>query len=166
MSPRSSQPTRSRGLFAAALFAAGLLLLALPRPAAACSCVPPPPPAEALESASAVFSAKVVSVEERFRESDYGRIPQRRVVLELDRVWKGCEAAEGEERPRRVELVTGSGGGDCGYGFEEDGRYLVYAGQRGDGVLTTGICTRTAKLESAGDDVAALGEPAWVAEGE
>lgn len=161
MSIRSRQHVPSRFALAAAVCAAGLLLLTLPRPAAACSCVPPPPPVEALESADAVFSGSVVSVEDSFRETDFGRIPQRRVVLELDRVWKGCEAADGGERPRRVELVTGSGGGDCGYGFEDEGRYLVYAREAADGSLTTSICSRTAKLDNASDDMAALGEPAY-----
>jgi len=111
-----------------------------------------------------VFSGTVVTVEDAFRESEYGHIPNIRVVVELDRVWKGCEAVEGEERPRRVDLVTGSGGGDCGYHFEAGKRYLVYAYEGSDGVLTTGTCSRTSNLEHAADDVAALGEPARVIE--
>lgn len=158
--PRPSRPFGIPALALAVL--TGALLLALPQPAAACSCVPPPPPAEALEGADAVFSGTVVSVDNSFRDSDYGRIPQRRVAVELDRVWKGCEAVEGEERPRRVELVTGSGGGDCGYDFQEGERYLVYAHEGSDGTLTTGICSRTANLENATDDLAALGEPEHV----
>ncbi len=165
MSPRSFQPATFSPLFAAALAAA--LVFALPQPAAACSCMAPPPPAEALEGADSVFSGTVLSVTTAERDlGSMGRLTERRVVVELERVWKGCEVAEGEERPRRVELTTGMGAGDCGYDFNEGERYLVYAYEGRDDALTTGICSRTANLENAADDLAALGDPAWVAEGD
>jgi protocatechuate 3,4-dioxygenase beta subunit len=77
---------------------------------------------------------------------------------------------------KEVDLVTGGGGGDCGYPFSEGERYLVYAypNRRGDaedanrmssahlagsgvkvipGSLTTSICTRTRPLKYAQNDL-------------
>jgi hypothetical protein len=42
-----------------------------------------------------------------------------------------------------VEVYTGSGGGDCGFGFTKGKSYLVYAHRESTGQLTTGICSRT-----------------------
>ncbi len=73
---------------------------------------------------------------------------------------------------KSVEVVTGMGGGDCGYDFKTGERYLVYgnpnkvqttAGERpitvlsnGPAVtalLTTTICSRTRPLAEATDDI-------------
>ena len=58
-------------------------------------------------------------------------------------------------RSAEAEVVTGWGGGDCGYEFVKGETYLVYAfrGEK-DKLLRTGICTRprpspTAKRHSA-----------------
>jgi hypothetical protein len=57
---------------------------------------------------------------------------------------------------RTLQVVTGAGGGDCGFGFEVGERYLVYASRRESGELTTGICSRTNLLAKAAGDVAFL----------
>src|SRR5688500_1922870 len=38
---------------------------------------------------------------------------------------------------RRVRVLTGDGGGDCGYPFEPGRRYVVYASREGDQIVTT-----------------------------
>jgi 5-hydroxyisourate hydrolase-like protein (transthyretin family) len=53
-----------------------------------------------------------------------------------------------------TEVITGLGGGDCGFDFERGERYLVYAyrGQE-DKKLYTSICSRTRSLSEAGEDL-------------
>lgn len=53
--------------------------------------------------------------------------------------------------------LTGPGrGGDCGYPFEVGRQYLVYAHRGPDGLLSTSICTRTAEVRNASEDLAYL----------
>jgi hypothetical protein len=52
-----------------------------------------------------------------------------------------------------VSVDTGTGGGDCGYAFQEGETYLIYA--RGDkaGRYSTGICDRTRRISEAAEDL-------------
>jgi hypothetical protein len=52
-----------------------------------------------------------------------------------------------------LDVSTGAGGGDCGFGFDVGERYLVYAWRSESGELTTGICSRTKLLANAAEDV-------------
>jgi len=53
-----------------------------------------------------------------------------------------------------VEVVTGSGGSECGYDFRQGEHYLVYAYPHPQsGKLYTGICQRTRPISEAGDDL-------------
>ena len=118
----------------------------------ACTCaLPYPMPSlktqvrTALTEARAVFSGKVLEVKDD---------PQALSVvvrLRVERVWKGSPRGE-------VRLVTGRGGGDCGYRFEVGGSYLVYAYGSGAGGLGTNICQRTARLSEAAKDLQVLGK--------
>lgn len=141
-------------LFAAAALAVLVSLLAA-APAAACMCVEPPPPAQALEEAYAVFAGRVVTVEKTDRRTDYGRLPRLLVTVKLSAVWKGVPDAS------EVQVWTGLGDGDCGYGFEEGTQVLVYAEALADGDLDTSLCSRTKRLEAAAaaGELEALGEP-------
>jgi hypothetical protein len=72
--------------------------------------------------------------------------------LEIDvaKSWKGDV-----EDPMIIWTATNSAA--CGYNFEEDVSYLVYAyGVEGYG-LSTNICSRTQLLDDADSDLAALG---------
>jgi len=147
---------------AVTLAACCLATLLAAEEAAACSCLEPGPPAEALQQADAVFAGRVVAVERADQEVAGHHLQRRKVTLDVATVWKGCGDGEPLAEARRVVLWTGLGGGDCGYDFEPDASYLVYAYAAGDGeerFLTTGICSRTRRVEAAGDDLAALGAP-------
>ncbi|HXN49392.1 MAG TPA: carboxypeptidase regulatory-like domain-containing protein [Bryobacteraceae bacterium] len=61
-----------------------------------------------------------------------------------------------EGRGKEVEVVTGVWDGDCGFRFDRGQSYVVYAGESEDGQLATGICSRTAELDRAQDDLAYL----------
>jgi hypothetical protein len=59
-----------------------------------------------------------------------------------------------------VVVLTAESEDACGYNFGERKKYLVYAypDRWKLGVLETGICNRTRKIESAAKDLRALGK--------
>ena len=130
---------------------AGFVLLAASA-GFACTCAPPPTNQSverqvvgARNEARAVFSGEVVEVREGPQDS-FNVV----VRLRVERIWKGVSAGE-------VSIVTGRGGGDCGYRFEAGGKYLVYAYGSAGGPLGTNICQRTKRLADAAADLKALG---------
>lgn len=129
--------------FALAAFAAAGFFHPL-KPAYACSCMMPGTPLEARDAAQTVFSGTV---------SALGRGPNGLIVtFDVDQVWKGPEGAQ-------LSLTTADSSASCGYEFVQGEQYLVY-GFAQDGQLSTGLCTRTAPLANAGEDLAALGDGA------
>jgi len=117
--------------------------------AVACSCAPPPTAKASLEKASAVFTGKVLKIE------DAGKF-ERAITLQVAQVWKGVKAKE-------VVVYTANNGAACGFEFEKGKSYLIYAGQEQregekEKVLATNICTRTAALDTAQGDLKELGE--------
>ncbi|HKP73883.1 MAG TPA: carboxypeptidase-like regulatory domain-containing protein, partial [Pyrinomonadaceae bacterium] len=93
-----------------------------------------------------VFAGTVVGTSEIATEpANYKR---RLVRFSVEQSYRGGAGAF-------VEVVTGRGGGDCGYGFKQGGQYLVYARRNEhDRKLYTGICTRTRRLAEADADLA------------
>lgn len=128
--------------------------------AVACSCATPLSPAKAFGEANEVFEGTVVKIVDNYSllrklwdrfgphsepdlrdyEVDYGFT----YAFEVTRAWRGGAA-------RRIIIVTGRGGGDCGFKFEQGKTYLVYAYCYA-GRCGTGICTRTAETSRAMDD--------------
>ena len=133
----------------------GTGFVVVPRPAYACYCVEPYSTVEALNSASTVFSGRVVSVGEYGGQGELRSHTDQVVVeFEVGTFWKG------DDRPT-VYLTTPGSGSSCGPGFVEDVEYLVYSE---DGVQVS-ICSRIRRLSEASDDLAALGEGRSVASG-
>lgn len=119
----------------------------------ACSCGGPGAPCESYGAASAVFAGTVISTREgprpkRGERSEVDWTP-RAVKFSVEQPYLGVAGTE-------VEVFTGRGGGDCGYGFQIGQRYLVYA-YRNQDKLTTSICTRTKLFSNATEDLAFLG---------
>lgn len=132
-----------------AVMAAGVV--AWPGAASACSCEQPPGVAEELSRSDAVFSGKVISMEEK---PVLFSAATRSVVFQVAKVWKGPANSQ-------IKIKTGQGGGDCGINFSAGQEYLVYAVKSemyGANELTTIICDRTAVLSQAQGDFAVLGE--------
>jgi len=124
---------------------------AWPSTASACSCIEPPGIEEELNRSDAVFSGKVISVEDR---PAFISVPGKTVILQVGKIWKGISQSQ-------VKIATGQGGGDCGYDFVMGQEYLVYAVKSdsyGTNSLSTIICDRTDVLSQAQGDVAVLGE--------
>jgi hypothetical protein len=139
---------RMRSFFVAI---ATVVLLAVSAVAAvACSCAGTQVPCQAFGEASAVFVGTVIdSSVIAVKRGDYDR-KTRVVRLTIDSSFRGVEGAE-------VEVQTGMGGGDCGFGFVQTQQYLVYAYEH-DGKLSTGICTRTRPIARAAEDLSYIQE--------
>ena len=120
--------------------------------ARACSCFPPGTPCESFGSAAAVFSGTATSVRdpERPRPGEIRETPYMRIFkFSVDQAYSGVDGTE-------VEVLTGNGGGDCGYRFTIGERYLVYA-YVSENRLVTSICSRTKLFENADEDLEFLG---------
>ena len=126
----------------------GLTVIALlPAASWACACLPPGPPCDAAWKASAVFVGTAVEVTHDLASSADPFL-RTHVVFDVTEPFTGMEG-----RGKRVEVRTGTGVGDCGFGFEPGRSYVVYGWQNPDGVLTAGTCSRTAAVEDAHADL-------------
>jgi hypothetical protein len=134
------------------LFCAGLLTLLycalLPLRASACDCGDPGPPCKAFANTPTVFAGRVIKIATiSLKAPSGGRYEDRLILLEVERSYRGSVG-------KTAEVVTGSGGSDCGYDFREGEHYLVYAYPHPEsGKLYTGICQRTRPISEAGDDL-------------
>ena len=128
----------------------------------ACSCVGRDPFRQQFERADAVFVGRVVGVKDRFHVfrrlwmyfldatgRDYERHYGYAYTFSVERVWRGPGA-------RTVTILTGRGGGDCGYPFERGRDYLVYGYRNDSDVWSTDICTRTSEVADAAEDLSLL----------
>jgi hypothetical protein len=122
-----------------------LLLIFLAGEISACDCAGQTIPCQAYGQASAVFLGTVIN--SRIVTTKRGEFEsQSRVVrMSIDTSFRGVEGGE-------VEVTTGLGGGDCGFGFQQSRQYLVYAYEY-EGKLGTGICSRTRLASNAGEDL-------------
>jgi hypothetical protein len=125
-----------------------LSTLAFGSTALACKCAPHSV-AEGLNDAAAVFEGRVVSIEDVTEGTDPA-VAKKRVTLSIVRVWKDLEDVE------TVTLTTNAESAACGFQFERDTSYLVYA-NRSEQSLTVHSCTRTRLLADAGEDLTQLG---------
>lgn len=107
----------------------------------ACSCIIPGTPLEERDSSSLVFSGKVTKIE------SVGDM-QKEITFRISETFKGEIASE-------IKLKTAKDSAACGYEFENNRDYLVYTyGEMND--LSVNICSRTALLSDAGNDVKEL----------
>jgi hypothetical protein len=143
-----------KNLIFSTIFVISLVGFFFPDVANACSCFSGGPPCQSFGNTFAVFSGKVESVSDykpplsenaTERESRFN-YSQKSFTFSLEESFRG-------QLGKKVEIITGKGGGDCGYNFEVGKTYLVYAYQQKDGKLGTGICTRTRPIEKASEDL-------------
>ncbi|MFS0724106.1 stalk domain-containing protein [Paenibacillus sp. 1P07SE] len=131
----------------AAAFVVSLVLL--PKPADACSCMPSPGPAEEMERQEFVFSGEVVEIEEPAVVESSG--DPVTVHFEVDTVWKGEIGAQ-------TQVWTAYSSATCGFHFEVGQQYIVYGTIDEEGGQHVGLCSRTAPLDQAAEDLSILGE--------
>lgn len=99
----------------------------------------------ALKNSKAVFSGQVLEIT---ANPDNHYLVAK---LKVEKSWKSIRTEE-------VSIVTGRGGGDCGFHFTIGETYLVYAYGTDDNKLGTNICQRTAKITEAAEDIKLLGK--------
>jgi hypothetical protein len=120
----------------------------------ACSCAERPSPARALEQSSAVFSGTVIEIAPFENELENIGFLMKRVTFRVIETWKGTNTAT-------KVVLTGNGGGDCGYVFTLGAEYLVYASSVSTpefNGFSTSVCTRNSLLSTADEDRQFLGE--------
>jgi hypothetical protein len=142
--------TPVKGLLAMALVFA-VLALAPVCPAYACSCIPPAPPLDSLAEAAAVFQGEVVEVGALEAEGGVVNTADMvQVTFKVNQVWKG-DIAE------TTTLTTAGSSASCGVEFQSGQTYVVYAHML-EGQLNASLCSRTAPVDLAAEDLEALGE--------
>ncbi|HIW34531.1 MAG TPA: hypothetical protein IAA29_17285 [Candidatus Paenibacillus intestinavium] len=133
-------------------FMVSMMTIYTPSNVYACSCAQPLTVEEELDRSEAVFTGRVLEVKEIKNLNGY---LTKSALFEVSEIWKGGSESQ-------IIIHTGGGGGDCGYHFEEDKEYLVYANlsdMYGDKEqLVSIMCDRTNILAQAHDDLAILGE--------
>ena len=126
----------------------GLFAIFGPR-VSACTCASPGTPCESYGGAEAVFVGTVTGIStEKRSKSETGWTPLA-YKFAVEHSYLGVAGTD-------IEVFTGRGGGDCGFGFAVGKRYLVYA-YRFENKLTTSICSRTRPYARATEDLAFLG---------
>ena len=131
------------------IISAGLLaaLWLISAPALACKCRLMTP-TEAYAQADAVLEARVVAVRELAADAEHPGA-RRNVSVRVVRAWKGGEAEQ-------LELVTNLDSAACGFNFEVDQSYFVYASTQ-DSALWVNACSRTRAMADAQEDLNVLG---------
>lgn len=121
--------------------------------ASACSCVPERPVCEGLGSASAVFVGRVVGGAEQKTLKDEKGV---KVKYDVGTIHFAVEEVFSGAIGRKVDIHSGTGGGDCGYWFKRGERYVVYAHGDAKKGYGTSICTRTRPVADATEDLSYL----------
>lgn len=118
----------------------------------ACSCFGESDIKESFDKSDIVFIGKVISIQEVKITQDFAGTESfidryySKVTLSIEQLYKG------NLESNKVVVFTGVGGGDCGYHFDLDKIYVVYANKwnriyyNGDKVspyFYTDICQRT-----------------------
>jgi hypothetical protein len=109
----------------------------------ACSCIPPGAVKEEIKTTDSVFSGKVTGVS-KFRGG-------WKVKFRVEKTWKGGAA-------KTITLVTAQDSAMCGYNFKAGKKYLIYAKRDDKNKLSVSLCSRTAELSKASEDVKILDE--------
>jgi hypothetical protein len=133
------------------LMRSGLLWLAsgvVAGSAWACDCPDVGPASKAFSNTPTVFRGRVTRISSiELNTSSGEKYSDRLVCFEVQESFRGGAG-------KSAEVVTGSGGGDCGYSFREGVDYLVYAFPHPrSGKLYTGICQRTRPISEAVEDL-------------
>ena len=105
-------------------------------------------PQEGLSSSHAVFSGEVTAIEKN-ESTPFGGLE---VTIRVKEVWKG-------EMTEEVRVHTAGSSAACGYSFAKGTKYLVYATSDDADPLRVSLCSRTAPLDDAKEDLDFLGKP-------
>ncbi len=140
-----------------------LLAAAAVGSAFACDCPQPPPALEAARAVDSVFVGKVLSVKRHSEPGDSDFMLRVKSLFGFEPEYGTDErvAAMAVETPikgvtdTKVVVHTSWDDAMCGYPFEAEKTYLVYA-KVVDGRLWSSLCSRCAPAQTAADEVAEL----------
>lgn len=135
------------------LFPFALLLLCCFSPEShACSCAfGGAAPCQEYWQTEAIFSGTIIGSSSIEVNYDSDKTTQRLLRVAIKQAFRGVDGGQ-------IEVVTGWGGGDCGFEFKLGETYLIYGSRsKADARLHTSICTRTRALADAADDLAFIG---------
>lgn len=117
----------------------------------ACSCAEPDTVKEELRHSSAVFSGRVVEiVDENKNKSIQSSADPIAVLFEVEESWKGLNQTQ-------ITVYTERSSASCGYEFDLNKEYLVYA-HEANGAFKVSYCSRTTLLPTAEKDIRELGQ--------
>lgn len=117
-----------------------------------CDCVHRPLNQELINSYDLIFTGVVVADTLIDPSADPSHsFWSMKYRFSVNKFWKG------QSDLQEAEIRTGIGGGDCGFMFEPDKVYLVYARME-DGSVTTSICDPTKLLAQADKDLKLLNQ--------
>jgi len=111
----------------------------------------PGSPTEEMMRSDAVFSGRVLEVIDRNQNGlTQSSADPMEVIIEVDQIWKGIDESQ-------VVVVTERDSASCGFNFSVNQEYLIYAA-KDDDQLRASLCSRTALLSAAADDLTELGD--------
>lgn len=106
-------------------------------------------PSEGLSSSFAVFTGEVTKIEPN-TTTKFGGVE---ITLQVKKVWKG-------DLGEQVQVRTAGSSAACGYNFVKGETYLVYADRDEADPMRVSLCSRTALVANAEEDLDFLGKPA------
>lgn len=125
------------------LFLGALLFFVFASWANACSCMLPWKPAEELEKSDYVFTWNVIKIEESSDQRFFS--PDNSVTISVNESYKwGLDG--------NIIVTTAWDSAACGYNFEENKEYFVYASKFEDQVSVS-LCSKTSLLSNASESV-------------
>jgi len=125
----------------------GLASLAQTSGARACSCIKLSP-SEGLTSSHTIFTGEVTKIEPN-KATRFGGLE---ITLRVERVWK-------VDPQREIKVHTAGSSAACGYTFVKGEKYLVYALRDDADPMRVSLCSRTALVKNAKEDLSYLGDP-------
>ena len=112
----------------------------------ACSCMQPLSPDAELPNYDAVFSGRVIENQDVSATQQTDSIF---FIFDVDKIWKG-------DKKDTVTVKTAESSAACGFPFEENQEYIVYANQYDGDYLEVSLCSRTGLLADATEDLQEL----------
>lgn len=132
-------------------FFTSIVMVFLPTSSYACSCAEPPTVKDAQAQPRAViFSGKVSEIDQSKDFLTQSSAEPVGILFEVQRSWQNINNSE-------AIVYTAKSSASCGYEFNLQEEYLVYAYEH-DGKLKTNICSRTTTLATAQSDLYILGK--------
>jgi hypothetical protein len=120
----------------------------------ACSCIGKKTVKDEISKSDVIFSGKILS--RNIVAINDSNLPSGLVLRNVEFIILITKIYKGQAINDTLRLITGVGGGDCGYEFEIGSEYIIYSlhsnkyfesGNKVDVFIYTDICTRTRRID-------------------